>query len=288
MLSFYPSFWHNMFKEIPKMTARSVPSSLAPIIEELELRQPKLVTKAYLEDLINDRGLDLRPDDVAHRLQMQGWLLSLKTKDAWEFAPASRAGRIGSGDPFIELRATIHHRPALPVAVAYESAAWLHGFARRPPEKEVISIPANIDPPPALKGFRITHIQGQIDLAQIDQLPIWSVETLIVLMGERPMSYRAWPTVMEWLGEAASRVEHDLILKELSGRGLATWARTGYILEVGGREDLGEKIHQQMEPLKKGPFYLGPRNSPGKVYKRWDVRDSILLHRTIPKLNRNL
>lgn len=107
------------------MTARSVPSSLAPIIEELELRQPKLVTKAYIEALMEERGMNLRPEDVTHRLQMQGWLLSLKTKNAWEFAPASRAGKIGSGDPFIELRATLHHRPDLPVAVAYESAAWI-------------------------------------------------------------------------------------------------------------------------------------------------------------------
>jgi len=264
------------------MTARSVPSSLAPIIEELELRQPKLVTKAYLESLIAERNLKLRPEEVSHRLQKQGWLLSLKTKDAWEFAPASRAGKIGSGDPFIELRATLYHRPDLPAAIAYDSAAWLHGFARRPPDKDVLSIPSHIVPPPALRGFRITHLQGQIDPVQIDELPIWSVETLIVLMGERPMSYRAWPTVMEWLREATSRVDYDLILKELSGRGSATWARTGYILEAGGRKDLGEKIHQQLDPSRKGPFYLGPRNSPGKVDRRWDVRDSILIYRDIP------
>lgn len=264
------------------MTARSVPSSLASIIEELELRQPKLVTKAYLVDLIEDLGLSLRPEEVTHRLQKQGWLLSLKTKDAWEFAPASRAGRIGSGDLFIELRATLYHRPELPVAVAYESAAWLHGFARRPPEKDVISIPANVEPPPALKGFRITHIRGQTEPVRVDQLPIWSIETLIVLMSERPMSYRAWPTVMEWLVEATARVDYDLILKELSGRGLATWARTGYILEAGGREDLGERIHQQMEPSRKGPFYLGPRRALGKVDMRWDVRDSILIYRDTP------
>lgn len=264
------------------MTARSVPRSLAPIIEELELRQPRLVTKAYLADLIRERSLGLSPEEAAHRLQQQGWLLSLKTKDAWEFAPASRAGRIGSGDPFIELRATLYHRPDLPVAVAYESAAWLHGFARRPPEKDVVSIPAKIEPPPALKGFRVTHIQAQTAPVRIDQLPVWSIETLIVLMGERPMSYRAWPTVMEWLGEATSRVNDGLILDELSDRGWATWARTGYILEAGGREDLGCKLHQRIEASRQGPFYLGPRNSPGKLDKRWDVRDSILLYRDAP------
>jgi hypothetical protein len=205
--------------------------------------------------------------------------------DAWEFAPASRAGKIGSGDPFLELRATLHHRPELPVAVAYESAAWLNGFARRPPEKDVLSIPSHIDPPPALQGFRITHKHGQIDPIQIDQLPVWSVETLIVLMADRPMSYRAWPTVMEWLGEAESKINYELILEELSGRGMATWARTGYILEAGGRDDLGEKILKQIDSAKKGPFYLGPRNVPGRVDQRWDVRDSILLHRDITKQN---
>jgi hypothetical protein len=279
MLSFYPFIWHNMFKEIPKMTARSVPSSLAPIIEELELRQPKLVTKASLENIIAERSLELRPEDVSHRLQQQGWLLSLKTTDAWEFAPASRAGRIGSGDPFIELRATLHHRPDFPVAVAYESAAWLYGYSRRPAEKDVLSIPSHIDPPPALQGFRITHILGQIDPIQIDELPVWSVESLIVLMAERPMSYRAWPTVMEWLEEATSKIHYELVLEELSGRGMATWARTGYILEAGGRNDLGEKIYQQINESRKGPFYLGPRRVPGRVDKRWDVRDSVLMYR---------
>jgi hypothetical protein len=53
------------------MTARRVPSSLASIIEELELRQPKLVIKAYLVDLIEDLGLVLHPEEVTHRLQKQ-------------------------------------------------------------------------------------------------------------------------------------------------------------------------------------------------------------------------
>lgn len=278
MLSFSISMWHNTFKVIPKMTARSVPKSLAPVIEELELRQPTLVTKALLAVIISERELSLRPGDVAHRLQQQGWLLSLNTMDAWEFAPASRAGRISSGDPLIELRATLHHRPDLPVAVAYESAGWLHGLARRPLEKEVIAIPSNVDPPPAFKEFRITRMWGQLNPIHIDQLPIWAIETLIVLMGERPMAYRAWPTVMEWLPEATARVDSDLILKELSGRRLPTWARTGYLLEAGGQNDLGERIHREIQPSRKGPFYLGPRKSTGKFDKRWDVRDSILVY----------
>jgi len=263
------------------MTARSIPKSLAPVVEDLELRQPQLVTKGLLTEIIEERGLRQRSDEVAHRLQQNGWLLSLKTKDTWEFAPAARAGRIGSGDPLIELRAILHHRPDFPVAVAFESAAWLHGLLRRPPEKEVISIPADVTPPPALSDFRITRMQGQLSPIQIDQLPTWGIETLIVLMGERPLSFRAWPTVSEWLAEAVERIDREFIMSELVGRRLPTWVRTGYILEVGGRSDLGELIHSEVKPARQGPFYLGPRQSPGEYNQRWDVRDSILVHQEI-------
>lgn len=260
------------------MTARSVPSSLAPILEELELRQPKIVTKRLLGEIIGRLGIDLRPDSAAHRLQQHGWLLSLKTENAWEFAPASRAGKIGAGDLFIELRATLNHRPNLKVAVAYESAAWLLGLARRAPQRQVIALPSSTAPPPALRGFRITRMLGQLEPADIDQLPVWKIETLIALMGARPSAFRAWPNVMEWLPEAAQRVSRDLLLRELAGRNIPTLVRTGYMLELGGRTDLGNRIKEKVEPQVKGPVYLGSRNAPGKYSKRWDVRDSVLAY----------
>ena len=260
------------------MTARSVPARLALVVEELELRQPKVVTKALLSEITSEGERELRPDEVAHRLQQQGWLLSLRTEDAWEFAPASRAGRIGSGDPFIELRATLLHRPDLAVAVAYESAAWLHGLARRPPEREVLAMPSRVVPPPALRDFRISRHWGHLSHVILDELPVWPIESLLVLMAERPAAYRAWPTVMEWLPEAAERAHADLILRELSDRRLPTWARTGYILEAGGRQDIGDHVLSGVPSSQRGPFYLGPRNAPGAYNGRWRVRDSILHH----------
>jgi hypothetical protein len=48
------------------------------------------------------------PADVAiRRLREHGWLLDLATRGVWEFAPAARAGAYGSGDPLVELRATL-------------------------------------------------------------------------------------------------------------------------------------------------------------------------------------
>ena len=118
---------------------------------------------------------------------------------------------------------------------------------------------------------------GQLPPLWMNELPVWGVETLLVLMGERPMAFRAWPTVAEWLPDAVSRVEKDTLFKELQGRRLPTWARTGYLLEVGGREDIGESIQQAVKLSRRGPFYLGSRASSGRYDKRWDVIDSILL-----------
>ena len=258
------------------MTARSVPMSLASVVEELELRRPTMVTKKLLGEILSEQRIELNPRDVAHRLQKQGWLLSLRTEDAWEFAPASRAGRFDSGDPLIELRATLHHRPDFPAVVAYESAAWLHNLMRRSPDTEVIAIKPGVNPTPALKAFRITRRWGQLPPLQEKGLPVWGIETLLVLMGERPTAFRAWPTVVEWLPEAVSRVDNALIFKELQGRKLPTWARAGYLLEAGGGSEIGESIQRKVNLSRRGPFYFGRRTSSGKYDKRWDVIDSVL------------
>jgi len=262
----------------PKTTARGIPKSLAPILEGLELRQPILVTKALLAEIIEERGLELRPEVVAHRLQREGWLLSLRRKDAWEFAPASRAGPIDSGDQFIELRAILKHRPSFPMAIAYESAAWLHNLARRSPDRHVIAIPKDQAIPKTLKSFRITRRCGKLDPIQITDLPIWRIETLIVLMAERPTAYKAWPSAMEWLPEAAAGIEDGLLFDELAGRGRPAWVRTGYLIEAAGNAELAHKIYEQIAPLVKGPYYFGTRRRPGIHNKKWDVRDSSFLN----------
>ena len=276
ILSFLVLIWHNMTKMAPKTTARSIPKSLAPVVESLELRQPKLVTKSLLAEIIAEHGLEMRTEDVAHRLQKEGWLLSLRKKKVWEFAPASRAGRIDSGDLFIELRALLDQRPTFPISIAYESAAFLHGFAQRLPQKEVIAIPSKNSIPKTLKTFRITRMWGNLERIWINELPIWSIETLIVLMAARPTSYKAWPNVYEWLEDALKNINDDLIFKELESRPRSTWVRTGYLAELGRKFELGEEIYTKSYAWKKGPYYFGPRNKKGKYNHRWDIVDSLL------------
>jgi hypothetical protein len=58
-----------------------------------------------------------------------GWLLRLRKRGTWEFAPAARAGRYSSGDSWIELRALLEHERCAPVAVAFDSAVWELGHS---------------------------------------------------------------------------------------------------------------------------------------------------------------
>ncbi len=254
-----------------------MPARLAPVLEDLELRQPKIVTKEMLTDILYRHHIVLSRDDVANRLQKHGWLLSLRTRGAWEFAPASRAGAIGSGDRFIELRATLLRRPDLGVAIAYESATWLHGFAHRVPNKDVLALQRGIAPPPALKNFRITRNVGMLDSLVIDQLPVWRIETLLVLMAAYPPAFRAWPTVREWLRDAVQKIDEGLLYQELAKRPPATWVRTGYLLEIAGRSDIADRLSNDPRSKGHGPYYFGSRGKSGKHIRRWDVIDSLLL-----------
>ncbi|HZJ48055.1 MAG TPA: hypothetical protein VFD97_03335, partial [Acidimicrobiia bacterium] len=100
---------------------RSVPRSVARVLQALELEQPVLVTLDQLDDLAAETGAGFSGSVAARLLRERGWLLPLRATGVWEFAPGARAGAVGGGDPFIELRARLKTRP-LPVAVAAESA----------------------------------------------------------------------------------------------------------------------------------------------------------------------
>jgi hypothetical protein len=264
-----------MRKDALRMTVRSVPASTAPILEELELEQPTLVTAALLGALAARRDIDVPIDELVERLRHRGWLLDLKTRGVWEFAPAARAGSIGSGDPFIELRATLLRRPDLPAVVAAESAAWLQGLSGRPPSRHAIAVPAKLELPPALGAFRAVRHPAQLQAEVIDGLPTWRVESLLVLMAAKPGLYRDWRNVAEWLAEAMERIDDDRFREELVGRRRSTWARTAYLAARGGRGELAQELIGTAPP-GTGPYYLGPRDRSGQYDSRFDVIDSYL------------
>jgi len=255
------------------MTARSASASVGRLLEVLELDQPRVVTRADLERLAHDAGVGWPGEVALQRLRERGWLLDLKTRGVWEFAPAARAGAYGAGDPLIELRATLARRPDAPFAVAAESAAYLLGYTSRRPHPDVVSAPPGVTPPPALQEYRIVRWAPRVRLVSREDLPVWSASSLLAFMATRPAQYRDWPNVGEWLSRAAAATAVDELCMELHGRARSAWARAAYLADLGGQAELAREILARA-PSGSGPYYLGPRDRPGRHARTFDVIDS--------------
>jgi hypothetical protein len=199
--------------------------------------------------------------------------LDLTTKGVWEFAPASRAGALGSGDPLIELRATLARDPSAPFVVAAESAAYLLGLASRRPDPDVIGAPEGVRPPKALGALRIVRWQPASELALRDGLPSWGPSTLLAFMGTRPGGYRDWSNVGEWLRPATGQMVTSDLARELEHRSRSAWARTAYLLDTGGQAEAARTL-LTLAPVGKGPYYLGDRKG-GRYSSPFEVIDGI-------------
>jgi len=255
------------------VSQRSVPRSVAPVLEALELEQPVLVTLERLEDLVAETGVEVSGSVAARLLRERGWLLPLRTIGVWEFAPGARAGAIGGGDPFIELRARLETRP-LEASVAAESAAWLQGLSSRTPDPQVVGLPPGERLPRSLDQFRVVRWVPSVPTRDIDGLPVWSVSTLLAFMGARPDRYRDWPNVSEWLTDAAQRVSVEALASELARQQRSGWARTSYLLLRGGAAEAADEL-TTLAPEGKGPFHLGPRERPSRYEHRFEVVDHV-------------
>jgi hypothetical protein len=255
------------------MTARTIPQGLAPLLELLELEQPRVVTATQLAKWAEDTGITWPPDLLIRRLRERGWLLDLTTKGVWEFAPASRAGAFGSGDPLIELRATLARDPSAPYVVAAESAAYLLGLASRRPDPDVIGAPEGVRQPKALKALRIVRWRPASNLVMRDGLPTWGPSTLLAFMGTRPSGYHDWMNVGEWLRLATGQVVTSDLARELQHRPRSAWARTAYLLDAGGQAEAARTL-LTMAPVGRGPYHLGDRKG-GRYINPFEVIDNI-------------
>lgn len=254
---------------------RRIAPAVARVLEQLELDQPLLVNSDDLDRARTVTGSSTTTRYLIDDLTTEGWLLPLRTRGYWEFAPAARAGAIGAGDPHIELRASLRKRPDLRVELAAESAAWFQALSARSPNRHAIAAPPGLRLPPALGGYRVIRRQPKLDPEVRNGLPVWRVPTLLVAISHRPASYRDWPNVSDWLTDAVSRSpEHDL-RAELVDEPRSTWMRLAYLLDRGGQSELAHSLEPDA-PAGQGPYYLGPRGQRGRHVKQYDVIDSAL------------
>ena len=247
------------------MTVRSIPKTLAPVLEELELDQPRVVLLADLEGILGRLGeadaTDSAPD-VAYELQRRGWLGRLRTQGAWEFYPASRAGAIGSGDRFIELRAFRRRDPAWPGALAMESAASVLGLAQRLPDREVLALPQDERPPAALSHWRLVRLTlPEAGMTVVDDLPTWNLEGLLAGIALRPSGYRDLAGLGQWLVTATAHIDAGRLIACLEDSPAAARQRAAYLVEAAGRREMVEAILPK-QPLR--PAWFGDRRPGGR------------------------
>jgi hypothetical protein len=253
---------------------RSLPSSLAPIVEALELSQPLVVTRAILSGILAEAGMTLAPEVVAERLVRLGWLLPLRSRDAWEFAPGARAGRFSAGDPWIELRALLAHDPDAPVAVAFDSAVWELGHASHQPTRPILAHRRGWRRPPALDA-RTATFDWRLPTRAIRGLPVWTEPTIVVAAAERPNAQGNWANADDWLPETFRSADPKQLAIEASGRTASTLARLGYLAEWSGRDDIADIVEAEL-PSRLPVTFLGPRDRRDRWQRRWSLYDGLL------------
>ena len=257
------------------MTIRRTSSSVAALLQELELRQPSVVTAALVEALIADAGSDLAVDAAIERLVRGGWLSPLRTRNAWEFVPAARAGRFASGDPWIELRAVLERAPKAPVAVAFDSALWTLGFSQHQPSVPVFAHRSGWRPPRSLDHVRSVRFDWKITAAKRDRLPVWQPATILVAAACRPECQGNWGNADEWLSDLVNAAGSDDVLSEAMGLGAARIARLGYLAEWAGNDRLANDV-ERLLGVARPVVYFGPRQPRGRWANRWGLYDSML------------
>lgn len=251
---------------------RSVPISLAPVVERLELDQPEIVTLKQLTRMAAELDVRTAPALIAHRLQVLGWFLSTGLSGAWEFAPGAHAGPHSRGGPLLPVKAALALMPELPAAVALTSAAWAHGFAdRTPPQVQVAAKSGARVPAGLARQVQVLRFDARLDPVKRKGVPVQRVETLLVHLAARPSQVRSWGEVGEWLGDiVAEAVEADVLL-ELEERPRAVRMRLAYLLQ-GLWPDLSERIGSGAGTK----VWFGPRAKLRRHSQRWRIADSIL------------
>jgi predicted transcriptional regulator of viral defense system len=251
---------------------RTLPSTLAPVVETLELDAPQVVTTTELRALITEAKIRTDPYVTIHRLAEHGWLLPTGVRGVWEFAPAAHGGPIGHADPFLVLRAQLAATPGLDVRLALESALWQHGIADRVPGRHVVAVPSKNDAPTALRrAYTLSWFRSRLPAARIGGLPIAAAETTLVQLAHAPSAVTNWGLILNCLADLVAVVDHDQVRDEAVARSNATLARLAYLTAP-----FSEALATSLAVEDQGTVWFGPRTQVRRTDARWNIADTIL------------
>lgn len=251
---------------------RTVPRSLAPVLEWLELERPEAVTTEQVREFCERRGVALPVSTVINRLARRGWLLKTDTHGVWEFAPAERAGAYGSRDSLLGLRTVLATAPETRFSVCLTSALWLHDLMdRRPSRIEVALPPREYVPAGIRRSSRVLRFKSHLEPMAMQGVPAHRLETVLVHLAARPTDVRNWGSVLEVLTELVTSIDRTALGEELAGRPHATRARLAYLVS-GVAPDLASVLNV----ASAGKVWFGPRTKSRRNNARWNIADTIL------------
>lgn len=260
----------------PEMT-RGIPPSFGPLLAELELDAPAVVTMADLAELAKRTGIATEPRIVAARLRERGWLLPTGTRGVWEFAPAAHAGPIGHGDPYLPLRSALATRPALAAAVCLTSALRAHGLVERAPDRLEVAMPPGALVPGGLRrNARVVMFDANLDPQGFGGIPVHVPSTILVHLAARPPDVRGWGTVGESLADLVASADPAGVDHELEGRPRSVRVRLAYLVQ-GIAPDLADRLLPPDQGGRAAPkVWFGPRGPLKRHSTRFAVADTIL------------
>lgn len=249
--------------------ARSIPPSLAPVVEELELAGADLVTASQLAEIVRSAGIRTSPYVVAARLRDRGWLLPTGQRGVWEFAPGAVAGPYTRGGHTRLLRSVLA-RTDIACGLTFQAAAWAHGLADRAPARIEVAAATAREARHLPDGLDVSVFAPRLGYVMVKDVPVLRPDGIVVHMAARPAQVRSWTSALEWLPEVAAEVTYAGIIDEIRDRPTTVGTRVGYLLQ-GMRPDIAGRI--------TGPptrTWFGPRTAVIRHDSRRHVADTLL------------
>ena len=256
---------------MPSVT-RSIPPWLAPIVEQLELDRPEIVTTRDLSRLTRRLGMREPTNRIIQVLAELGWLLKTGVHGVWEFAPAERAGPHSVGDHLLPLRASLAATPGVPVALALSSAMWFLDIADRAPDVAELAMPPGAYIPAALnRAYRVVRFRSNVEPTPLRGVPVHTPASILVHLAHRPSDVRGWAGVLIHLSELVGAAHESGIFAELGGRPHSTQVRLAYLLS-----GVAPELVERLGAAPAGKVWFGPRGPLRRHSARWNIADTIL------------
>src|SRR5664280_2145215 len=164
---------------------RTIPHSLAPVLEQLELYQADLVTTARLDELVRAAGIRTATRTVATRLRERGWLLPTGQRGVWEFAPAAVAGAYSRGGHTRLLRSVLV-RSDIACGLTFQAAAWALNLADRAPSRIEVAAASARDARRLPKALDVSVFAPKLKYRAAKGVPVLHPTSLLVHMAASP------------------------------------------------------------------------------------------------------